>query len=76
MPCGTCKSESESDDANDAETPVATQQTGAILLHELGEHVPNEVRVLKTAGKNAGTRAMFDKNLNCRGQGLSSTMSI
>ena len=73
LPCGTAKSESESEDANNAETPVATQQTRAILHSELGDHVPNKVRVFKTAGRNTEMRETFEDNLTSKGQGLANT---
>ena len=74
LPCGTGKS--ESDNASKAETPVATQQTGAILTYELREHVLNKVRVLKIAGRDTGIRALFVNNLNCRGYGQANTKTI
>ena len=39
LPCGTAKPEAESEDTKNAETPVATQQTRAILHSELGDHL-------------------------------------
>ena len=72
LPCGTSKT----GDASNPGTPVATQQTGAILFNEHGEHVLNTVRALKIAGRDTGIRALFVNNLNSRGYGHSNTETI
>ena len=53
-----------------AEKPVATQQTAAILHNTLEQHVPNEVRLFKTLSSNTEIRETYEDNLTYKGQGL------
>ena len=61
---------SETGITKNAETPVATQQTAAILHDTREKHDPKEVRLSKTLSSNTGIRDTYEDNLTYKGQGL------